>query len=167
VIFPLWAVSIGIKDADTALIIGLATAIDFMLFFSSGQIMDKWGRLASIVPSMLVMSSALFVLSVTHDVNTNVFWFVATAFLFAVGNGIGSGILLTLASDLADKRNPAPFLGAWRFITDSGAALAPMGIAALTAVVTLGFAAAITGLAGIVGVIMMLMYVPRFLPQKK
>ena len=167
VIFPLWAVSIGIKDADTALIIGLATAIDFMLFFSSGQIMDKWGRLASIVPSMIVMSAALITLSVTHDVSSNVFWFIATAFLFAIGNGIGSGILLTLASDLADKKNPAPFLGAWRFITDSGAALAPMGIAALTAALSLAVASAITGVAGIVGVIMMLIYVPRFLPRKK
>ena len=167
VIFPLWAVSIGIKDADTALIIGLATAIDFMLFFSSGQIMDKWGRLASIVPSMIVMSAALLTLSVTHDVSSNVFWFIATAFLFAIGNGIGSGILLTLASDLADKKNPAPFLGAWRFITDSGAALAPMGIAAITAALSLAIASAITGVAGIVGVIMMLMYVPRFLPRKK
>ena len=167
VIFPLWAVSIGIKDADTALIIGLATAIDFLLFFSSGQIMDKWGRLASIVPSMIVMSAALLTLSVTHDVSTNVFWFIATAFLFAVGNGIGSGILLTLASDLAEKKNPAPFLGAWRFITDSGAALAPMGIAAITAALSLAIASAITGVAGIVGVIMMMIYVPRFLPRKK
>lgn len=167
VIFPLWAVSIGISAADTALIIGLATAVDFLLFFSSGQIMDKWGRLASIIPSMVIMASGLLVLSVTHDSNANVFWFIATAFLFAIGNGIGSGILLTLASDLADKKNPAPFLGAWRFITDSGAALAPMCIAALTAALSLAVASAITGLAGIVGAIMMIVYVPRFLPGKK
>lgn len=167
VLFPLWAVSIGMAEADTALIIGLATAIDFLLFFPSGQIMDKWGRLASIVPAMILMSLSLLVLSVTHDVSNNVFWFIATAFAFAIGNGIGSGILLTLASDLANKKNPAPFLGAWRFITDSGAALAPMGIAALTAAVSLAVAAAATGFAGIVGVIMMLIYVPRFLPRKK
>ena len=167
VLFPLWAVSIGMPEADTALIIGLATAIDFLLFFPSGQIMDKWGRLASIVPAMALMSLSLIVLSMTHDVTNNVFWFIATAFVFAIGNGIGSGILLTLASDLANKKNPAPFLGAWRFITDSGAALAPMGIAALTAAVSLAVAAAATGVAGIVGVIMMLIYVPRFLPRKK
>ena len=167
VLFPLWAVSIGMPEADTALIIGLATAIDFLLFFPSGQIMDKWGRLASIVPAMALMSLSLIVLSVTHDVTNNVFWFIATAFVFAIGNGIGSGILLTLASDLANKKNPAPFLGAWRFITDSGAALAPMGIAALTAAVSLAVAAAATGMAGIVGVIMMMIYVPRFLPRKK
>ena len=167
VLFPLWAVSIGMRDADTALIIGLATAIDFLLFFPSGQIMDKWGRLASIVPAMMLMSISLIVLSLTHDVSNPVFWFIATAFVFAIGNGIGSGILLTLASDLANKKNPAPFLGAWRFITDSGAALAPMGIAALTAAASLAIAAAATGVAGIVGVIMMMIYVPRFLPRKK
>ena len=167
VLFPLWAVSIGMPEADTALIIGLATAIDFLLFFPSGQIMDKWGRLASIIPAMVLMSISLIVLSLTHDVSNPVFWFVATAFVFAIGNGIGSGILLTLAADLANKNNPAPFLGAWRFITDSGAALAPMGIAALTAAASLAIAAAATGVAGIVGVIMMMIYVPRFLPHKK
>lgn len=167
VIFPLWAVSIGIGGADTALIIGLASAVDFVLFYTSGQIMDKWGRLASIVPSMLVMSAALLILSLTHDVQSHVMWFIATALLFAVGNGIGSGILLTLASDLADKKSPAPFLGAWRFITDSGAALAPLGIAALTATASLAVASAATGLAGIIGVVMMLVYVPKYLPRKK
>jgi MFS family permease len=165
VIFPLWAVSIGIKDADTALIIGLATAVDFALFFTSGHIMDRWGRMASIVPSMAVMSLALLLLSLTHDLSGNVMWFIAMAFLFALGNGIGAGIVLTLSSDLADKKNPAPFLGAWRFVTDSGAAIAPMGIAAITAAVSLSAAAALTGVAGVVGIVMMLVFVPRYIPK--
>lgn len=167
VIFPLWAVSIGMKDSDTALIIGLATAVDFALFFTSGQIMDKWGRLASIIPSMLIMSAALLALAPTHDLSSNVVWFVVTIFLFAVGNGIGSGILLTLASDLSNKNNPAPFLGAWRFITDSGAALAPLGISAVTAALSLAAASVLTGVAGLIGVVMMLIYVPKYLPRKK
>lgn len=165
VIFPLWAVSIGIKDSDTALIIGLATAVDFALFFTSGQIMDRWGRLASIIPSMAVMSLALLLLSLTHDLSGNVVWFIAMAFLFALGNGIGSGIVLTLSSDLADKKNPAPFLGAWRFVTDSGAAAAPLGIAAVTAALSLSAATALTGVAGVVGIIMMLVFVPRYIPR--
>lgn len=167
VILPLWAVSIGLRDSDTALIIGLATAIDFALFFSSGQIMDKWGRLAAIVPSMLTMSVAFFILSVTHDLSHNDLWFIAMAFLMAIGNGIGAGILLTLGSDLSDKKNPAPFLGAWRFVTDSGAAVAPMGIAALTAVASLAIATAAVGFAGIIGAAMMLYFVPRIIPRHK
>lgn len=167
VILPLWAVSIGLRDADTALIIGLATAIDFALFFSSGQIMDKWGRLAAIVPSMLTMSVAFFILSLTHDLSSNTMWFIAMAFLMAIGNGIGAGILLTLGSDLSDKQNPAPFLGAWRFVTDSGAAVAPLGIAALTAALSLAFATAAVGIAGLIGAAMMLYFVPKIIPRRK
>jgi MFS family permease len=167
VILPLWAVSIGISDANIALIIGLATAVDFALFFASGQIMDKWGRLASIVPSMVVMSSAFFILASTQDLSNHVAWFIASAFIVAIGNGIGSGILLTLGSDLADKKNPAPFLGAWRFVTDSGAALAPLGIASLTAAISLGAAAFAVGIAGVIGTVMMLAYVPRYISRTK
>lgn len=167
VILPLWAVSIGISDADTALIIGLATAVDFFLFFTSGQIMDKWGRLASIVPSMGIMSIAFVILAFTHDLSGNTVWFIVMAFLMALGNGIGSGILLTLGSDLSPKGNPAPFLGAWRFVTDSGGAVAPMGIAAITAVASLSAAAGAVGLLGFMGIAMMIVYVKRFLPSTK
>lgn len=167
VILPLWAVSIGISDADTALIIGLATGVDFLLFFTSGQIMDKWGRLASIVPSMAVMSASFAVLAFTHDLPGNTVWFISIAFLIAIGNGIGSGILLTLGSDLSPKASPAAFLGAWRFVTDSGGALAPVGIAAVTAIASLSIAAGSLGLLGFIGIAMMIVYVRKFLPSTK
>ena len=44
-ILPLWAVSIGVSDANTALIIGIAGGLDFALFYTTGQIMDRWGRM--------------------------------------------------------------------------------------------------------------------------
>jgi MFS family permease len=167
VILPLWAVSIGMADSHTALVIGLANAVDFALFFTSGQIMDRWGVLWAAVPSLLVMGSGFVVLAFTHDGALAVFWFTALAFMVAVGNGIGSGILLTLGSNLADRSNPAPFLGAWRFFTDAGAASAPLGIAALTAVASLAVAAGALGALGFVGAGLMLLYVPRYLPRKK
>ena len=43
VILPLWAVSIGISEPNTALIIGIAGGVDFALFYASGQIMDRFG----------------------------------------------------------------------------------------------------------------------------
>jgi MFS family permease len=116
---------------------------------------------------MVVMSSAFFILASTQDLSNHVAWFIASAFIVAIGNGIGSGILLTLGSDLADKKNPAPFLGAWRFVTDSGAALAPLGIASLTAAISLGAAAFAVGIAGVIGTIMMMAYVPRYISRTK
>lgn len=165
VILPLWALSIGIRDSDTALIIGIASALDFALFFTSGQIMDRWGRLWSGVPSMLTMGTALVVLSFTHDFGSAVPWFIAVAFALAIGNGVGSGILLTLGSDLAPKSNPAPFLGAFRFTTDTGAALAPLGVAAVTAYASLSLATGLVGGLGFIGAFLLLRYVPRFLPR--
>lgn len=164
-ILPLWALSIGLRDSDTALIIGIAAAVDFALFFASGQIMDRWGRLWSGIPSLVTMGTALIVLSFTHDSGSAVAWFIAVAFALAIGNGVGSGILLTLGSDLAPRGNPAPFLGAFRFTTDTGAAIAPLGVAAITAYASLSVATGLVGGLGFIGAILLLRYVPRFLPR--
>ena len=167
VILPLWAVSIGIGDADTALIIGIAGAVDFALFYASGQIMDRWGRLWTALPSMIGLGLGHLVLSVTHDLPQNVEWFIGAAMLLSLANGIGSGILMTLGADLADKRNPAPFLGAWRFTGGIGSAGAPLAIAGITAIATLPLAAATMGVLGFVGAGILLRYVPRYAPHPR
>lgn len=167
IILPLWAVSIGIGEADTALIIGIAGAADFALFYVSGQIMDRWGRLWTGLPSMIGLGLGHLVLSFTHDLPQNVEWFIAAAMLLSLANGIGSGILMTLGADLADKHDPAPFLGAWRFTSGIGSAGAPLAIAGITAIATLPIAAATMGVLGFVGAGILLRYVPRYAPHRR
>lgn len=167
VLLPLWAVSIGMRDSDTALIIGIAAAVDFALFYTSGQAMDKFGRLAAAVPTMVVMSISLMILAFTHDAQSPATWFTILAMTLAIGNGLSSGIILTLGSDLADKENPAPFLGAWRLTTDSGAAVGPIFISTIIALATISVASFATGILGLIGVAMMIRYVPRYSPSPK
>jgi MFS family permease len=167
VILPLWAVSIGVADAQTALIIGIAGAIDFALFYTSGQIMDRFGRLWSVIPSLIGLSAGHFLLAFTHDSADAAAFFIAAALLLALANGIGSGILMTLGADLADPTDPAPFLGAWRFTTDSGNALAPVAVAGITAVASVAFASGVIGIVGIVGAGIMLRYIPRYAPHHR
>jgi MFS family permease len=167
VILPLWAVSIGIGDANTALIIGVAGAVDFALFYASGQIMDRWGRLWTALPSMIGLGVGHLMLAFTHDVPVNVQWFIAAAVFLSLANGIGSGILMTLGADLADKRNPAPFLGAWRFTGGIGSAGAPLAVAGITALASLPFAAAAMGVLGFVGAGILLRYVPKYAPHRR
>lgn len=167
VLLPLWAVSIGMRDSDTALIIGIAAALDFALFYTSGQAMDKFGRLAAAVPTMVVMSVSLMVLAFTHNTESPATWFIILAMTLAIGNGLSSGIILTLGSDLADKDNPAPFLGAWRLTTDSGAAIGPIFISTVIALATISVASFATGILGLIGVAMMIRYVPRYSPSVK
>jgi MFS family permease len=165
VLLPLWAVSIGVSSADTALVLGLASAIDFALFFWSGQVMDRFGRLAAIVPSMLGMAIPLVILAFTHDGPSAAVWFVVTALVMGFGNGLGSGINLTLASDLAPPKNPAPFLGAFRFMTDAFGAAAPLMVSGVIGLATISAAAATLGVLGFVGVGMMLRWVPRYISR--
>lgn len=165
VILPLWAVSIGVSETSTAIIIGIAGGIDFALFYTGGYIMDRFGRLAAALPAMLGLAAGHFVLAVTHDLPSNVEWFVVAAVVLALANGPGSGILMTLGSDLADKRNPAPFLGAWRFTGGLGGAAAPVLIAAITAASAIAPAAAVMGVLGIIGAGIFTRYVPRYVPR--
>lgn len=165
VVLPLWAVSIGISDSNTALIIGVAGAVDFALFYASGQIMDRFGRMWTAVPSMIGLGVGHLLLSLTHDLDSRAAWFIACAMFLSFANGIGSGILMTLGADLADPRNPAPFLGAWRFTGNLGSAGAPLLLAGVTAVVSLSVAAATMGVLGLVGAGVLARYLPRFVPS--
>ncbi len=166
VILPLWAVSIGVSAPDTALIIGIAGGIDFILFYVSGQIMDRFGRIWSAVPSMIGLGLGHVALSVTHDLPNNVGWFIGVAMFLSLANGIGSGLLMTLGADLAPQAYPAPFLGAWRFTSDFGGAAAPLAVAGITALASLSIASGIMGVFGLVGAVVLRRYIPRFAPHR-
>jgi MFS family permease len=166
VLMPLWAVSIGISESNTALIIGIAGAVDFALFYASGQIMDRWGRMWSALPSMLGLGAGFVVLSFTHDLDARVAWYVGVSIFLSMANGIGSGIIMTLGADLAPKDTPAPFLGAWRFAGDAGQAAAPLLVSLLTALVSIAFASGVMGVLGFVGAGVLARYIPRFVPRR-
>ncbi|GGE85663.1 MFS transporter [Mycetocola zhadangensis] len=166
IILPLWAVSLGVSEVNTALIIGIAGGVDFALFYASGQIMDRFGRMFSAIPSLIGLGLGMLLLAFTHDSPNAVGWFIAAAGLLAVANGIGSGILMTLGADLAPVGSPAPFLGAWRFTGDLGAAGAPLLVGGLTAVLSVSFAAGLIGVVGILGAIHLARIMPRYLQPR-
>jgi MFS family permease len=167
VILPLWAVSIGVGDVPTALIIGIAGAVDFALFYTSGQIMDRFGRLAGAVPSMIGLGLGHLLLAFTHDVPGAAAWFIVAAMVLALANGFGSGLLMTLGADLADQSNPAPFLGAWRFTGNLGGASSPLLIAGVTAVGSISLAAGLVGVLALAGTFVLVRYIPRYVQNRR
>lgn len=167
VLLPLWAVSIGVTDTTMAIVIGIAAGLDFALFYTSGWIMDRFGRLWSAVPALIGLAIGHFLLAFTHDVAANFTWFVTAAMVLALANGVGSGIVMTLGADLAPRENPAPFLGAFRFIGNSGGALSPLIISALTAVASIAVAAGAMGVLALVGAVMLGRFIPRYIPRSR
>ncbi|GAA1512138.1 MFS family permease [Agromyces terreus] len=165
VILPLWAVSIGMAPEAAALVIGVSATIDFALFYVSGQVMDRFGRLWSAIPGLLGLGVGHLVLAFTRDSPAAGVWFTVIALLFGVANGLSSGVILTLGADLAPKANPAPFLGAFRTIADAGQAGAPLAIAALISASSIMVASATMGVLGFVGAAILWRYVPRYVPH--
>jgi MFS family permease len=166
VLMPLWAVSIGLSESNTALIIGIAGAVDFALFYASGQIMDRFGRMWSAIPSMVGLGIGFVALAFSHELDARVAWYIGVSLFLSVANGVGSGIVMTLGADLAPKDRPAPFLGAWRFSADAGQAIAPLFVSLLTALVSISFASGVMGLLGLAGAAMLGRYIPRYVPRR-
>lgn len=167
VVLPLWGVSIGLDAASIALVVGVSGAIDFALFYASGQVMDRFGRLWAALPAMLLMGAGFVALSCTHDGDQATMWFALFAAVLGVGNGLSSGILLTLGADVAPQDDPAPFLGSWRTLTDAGGAVAPLLVSAVTAAASLSLATGIIGAIGLAGALAFLRFVPRYSPHTR
>ncbi|SFS07564.1 Major Facilitator Superfamily protein [Microbacterium sp. cf046] len=165
VVLPLWGFSIGLDAQTIALVVGISGAIDFALFYASGQVMDRFGRLWAALPAMILMGLGFIALAFTHDLDSAAMWFAMFAAVLGVGNGLSSGILLTLGADVAPKSDPAPFLGSWRTLTDAGGAISPLLVSAITGLSSLAIATGAVGVVGLLGAVAFLRWVPRFVPR--
>lgn len=161
-ILPLWGVSIGLDAQTIAIVVGVSGSIDFALFYASGQVMDRFGRLWAALPAMVLMGAGFIALSFTHDLPQAAMWFALFGAVLGVGNGLSSGILLTLGADVAPKEDPAPFLGSWRTLTDAGGAVAPLLVSGVAAVASLSIATGAMGGIALLGALAFVRWVPRF-----
>ncbi|WP_028847749.1 MULTISPECIES: MFS transporter [Thermocrispum] len=164
VIMPLWGVSIGMDDSSVALVVGIAGGVDFALCYLGGWLCDRFGRMWNALPSTLGLALSLLVLAFTAGFANPAVWFVVLTMTMSVANGMGTGIVLTLGADLADPEDPAPFLGAWRFIGSLGNAGAPLAVSAATTAVSLPFAVGALGVIGIAGAAILAHGIARYIP---
>jgi MFS family permease len=155
---PLWALSIHLDASVTALIIGLAGAVDFALFYNGGQVIDKYGRRFAAVPTILAIGIGIACIPFTSDSNS----FAVVAVALAVANALGSGLVLTIGADLAPEGARNEFLAAFRLMLDGGIAAAAPVISVLTIAVGLSTGLfAMSGLA-LIGAYLMNHYLPKY-----
>lgn len=140
-IVPLWAEAQGIDAATTSVIFGVSGAVDMLLFYPGGAIMDRYGRAAVAVPAMVTLGLGFVLLPLTHAPVT----VGLIACLMGLGNGISSGVVMTLGADAAPIEGRSQFLGGWRLCADLGNALGPLAIGGISALATLGLATVVMG----------------------
>ena len=140
----LWGTRIGMDAEAIGLIVSGASVVDMAMFPLAGHVMDHWGRKAAGVGCIGVLGTAMGLLPLTGAPAT----FLCVAVLAGIGNGLGSGIVLTLGADLAPAGERSRFLGVWRLVGDCGALAGPLLTAAAA---SLSAAFALTWLIGVVG----------------
>ncbi|WP_322996113.1 MFS transporter [Castellaniella sp.] len=160
IVIPLWADHIGLDAATTAMIYGLMGAVDMLLFYPAGRVMDIHGRLWVALPCMLVMGLSMMAIPLTSDWVSLLIVCLALGF----GNGIGSGIVMTIGADASPAAGRTVFLGIWRQITDIGGSGGPLLLSGLTAVASLASGIVAVGSLGMVAAWMFWRWLPRGRP---
>ena len=144
VVIPLWADHLGMDPTQASLIYGISGAIDMLVFYPAGKLMDRKGRQWVAVPSTLIMGTAMLLI----PLSTGFVSLMLAALLIGFGNGISSGLNMTLGADFSPDNGRGQFLGMWRFMADAGSTGGPVLLSAVTAVVSLGAGVAATGVLG-------------------
>lgn len=163
VVLPLWGDELGLEPAEIGLVVGFASAIDMMLFYPVGIVMDRFGRKWSAVPSMLLLGGSLLLVPLTNSFET----LLVVGLISGFANGLGSGIGMTLGADLAPPGSQGEFLGVWRFVTDIGTSAGPFLVAGVASVATLGVACVATGGVGLAGAAVMAFLAPETLRRRR
>jgi MFS family permease len=159
-VLPLWAEHLGQSPSSTSVVFGIAGLVDTLTFYPSGRVMDRAGRLWIAVPSMLVLGGAQAALPLTHGLAS----LTVVAMLMGFGNGIGSGILMTLGADVAPPATRSQFLGVWRLCADSGSAGGPLVVSAAASLGSLAAGISVMGAVGIAAAGALVRWVPRYSP---
>lgn len=147
VLLPLWSASQGLDAATTSLIFAASSGVDLMLFYVGGSMMDRLGRRAVAVPSMVIMGTCFGLLPLAASVAG----IASVAVALGLGNGISSGVVMTMGSDASPAAGRPQFLAGWRLTTGLGQAAGPLAISAITAVAPLAWACVAVGAVGVLG----------------
>ncbi|MDA0336474.1 MAG: MFS transporter [bacterium] len=163
-VVPLFTAEVlGLDAGSVGLIISLSYATDMLMFYPAGQLMDRRGRKWAYVPSFIIQSLAMALVPLTNS-----FWTLALVTMaIGLGNGLGSGTMLTLGADLAPERGRGEFLGMWRFIGDGGSAAGPMIVGQVAQVAGLHLAPVVIAGIGLMGAALLGGLVPETLRRKR
>ena len=163
-LIPLFASDVlGLDAGQVGIILSISSVADLLNAYSAGKLMDQFGRRFAAIPCIGVMAVSMAILPFTTG-----FWgLLAVGVISGLGNGFGSGIMMTFGSDLAPPANREEFLSIWTLMLDVGSFACPMIVGSISDALSLaasGFA--FFGI-GTIGVLVYLFIVPETKKQTK
>lgn len=162
VVVPLWAEHVGLTAAQTSLVFAAAALVEVVLFWPAGTVMDRHGRVWVAVPVAVLIGAGLLVLPLASSLTA----VTAVTLLMGVGNGLGSGIVMTLGADAAPLAGRGPFLGVWRLLSLVGHNGASLLVGAVAAVASIGAASVVVGVLVLAGGAWLWRWIPEYDPRR-
>jgi MFS family permease len=153
------AIVLELDVATTGVIIGVSGAFDMAMFPVSGYVMDRFGRRYNSIPSFSLMTIGMVVLATATS--AQMLW--VAAMVLGLGNGLGSGLMMTMGADLAPEGSKGEFLGLWRFIGNFGNSSGPLAVGVVADAGGLGLAAMAAAGFGVAAVLTLIFVVPETL----
>lgn len=161
VVIPLWAEHIGMSDDAISLVFAASAAVDMLLFYPAGVVMDRWGRAWTAIPSTLMLGLGALALPFTTDA----LGVVLASVLLGLGNGWGSGLLMTLGADVAPAQGRSRFIATWMVLQDAGGLAGPAIVSAFGAIaLPIGFY--VVGGVGVVTTGALWRWIPPWRPKE-
>lgn len=159
VLIPLVGAHVGLDVTTIGLVVSISALVDVAMFYPAGMIMDARGRRATAIPSSIMMALSLAAMGFA----TGFYSLLLVAMLAGFANGLSTGIVMILGTDLAPLERRGAFLGVWRLLTDLGSAAGPLTIGALVAFAPLSVSALCIGGVGALGSVVIYRYVAETL----
>ncbi len=149
-LIPICGTMLGLDAADVGIVKSVSMGVDMVMFLPAGMLMDRFGRKWAAVPCLGLLTVGVLIVGTA----TSYGGLLLGGLIAGFGNGLGSGINMTLAGDFSPREGRAEFLGVWALTSDLGGAVAPFAMGAVATAFSLAAAAALTAGIGVCGLVL-------------
>lgn len=133
-LIPLYGVEvIGLDALQVGTVMTASAVVDMTMFGPAGLLMDRLGRRYATVPSFGLMAVGLSMVPFADTF----FGLLVAGLVIGLGNGLGSGTMMTLGADFAPATVTSTFLSLWRFVGDTGQVAGPIMVGVVAQTFTL------------------------------
>jgi len=152
-LFPVYLRSTDVfSTSDIGSFITIAAAAQLLVTLPNGYLVDLYGRKSTLVPGLVVLAGACWLLAGAGDYGTVLVMVIA----YGVGEAACMGAAQAYAMDLAPEHRRGSFLGVWSLISSVGGAVAPLLVGLLGQ--QLGFGSAFVGVGAVMAGVGALMF---------
>jgi len=128
-LYPVYAYDLG--PEALGLITTMAGAVGIPIVFSTGAIMDRFGRKKTVVPGFVLLALTLGFTAFTAYAGLPLETYVVAFICVTAAQNITSGNMQVIGSDIAPAHVRGKFFGVWRLISEIGQVLSPVAYALL------------------------------------